>query len=107
MPTARRGHERMVNSRSHAHAKPLSITRKSRTVTGGSGLERGMNHWTTPELGHVNLGDRRLNRRLHHLVTALAARPEAGVPEATGSRAAAKAAYRFWDNDRVRPDAIH
>jgi hypothetical protein len=66
-----------------------------------------MDNWTAQELGHVNLGDRRLNQRLRHLVEALAARPAAGVPEATGSWAAAKAAYRFWDNDRVHPAAIH
>jgi hypothetical protein len=66
-----------------------------------------MNDWTIPELRHVDLGDRRLNRRLLRLVEALAARPQASVPEATGSWAAAKAAYRFWDNDRVHPAAIH
>ncbi len=65
-----------------------------------------MKHWATPELCQVDLGDQRLNRRLRTLVEALAARPEASVPEATGSWAAAKAAYRFWDNDAVRPDAI-
>ncbi|WP_261339228.1 IS4/Tn5 family transposase DNA-binding protein, partial [Singulisphaera acidiphila] len=54
----------------------------------------------------MNLGDRRLNRRLAVLVESLAARPEASVPQAAGSWAAAKAAYRFWDNDRVSPEAI-
>ncbi|WP_169977265.1 IS4 family transposase [Tautonia rosea] len=62
--------------------------------------------WSEHELRSVRLGDRRLNRRLAILVEALAARPEASVPQATGSWAAAKAAYRFWDNDRVSPEAI-
>src|SRR5581483_11880557 len=47
-----------------------------------------------------------LNRRLVRLVDALASRPEASVPQAAGDWAATKAAYRFWDNPRVRPDDI-
>ena len=62
--------------------------------------------WSEYELRSAKLGDRRLNRRLAILVESLAARPEASVPQATGSWAAAKAAYRFWDNDRVSPEAI-
>lgn len=62
--------------------------------------------WSEHELRSVKLGDRRLNRRLAILVESLAARPEASIPLATGSWAAAKAAYRFWDNDRVSPEAI-
>lgn len=62
--------------------------------------------WSEQELRSVKLGDRRLNRRLAVLVESLAARPEASVPQAAGSWAAAKAAYRFWDNDRVSPEAI-
>jgi hypothetical protein len=62
--------------------------------------------WSEHEFRSVDLGDRRLNRRLAALVDALATRPEAGVPQATGSWAAAKAAYRFWDNGRVSPEAI-
>jgi Transposase DNA-binding len=62
--------------------------------------------WSEHELRSVKLGDRRLNRRLAVLVESLAARPEASVPQAAGSWTAAKAAYRFWDNDRVSPEAI-
>jgi hypothetical protein len=65
-----------------------------------------MNNWATHELRQIDLGDQRLNQRLRTLVEALAARPEAIVPEATGLWAVAKAAYRFWDHDDVWPDAI-
>jgi hypothetical protein len=65
-----------------------------------------MNNWATHELRQLDLGDQRLNRRLRTLVETLAARPQASVPQATGSWAAAKAAYRFWDNDAVQPDAL-
>jgi hypothetical protein len=57
--------------------------------------------WAEHELRFADLGDRRLNRRLVRLVSDLAAQPEASVPLACGSWAATKAAYRFWDNDRV------
>ncbi len=62
--------------------------------------------WVAEELTYVQLGDARLNKRLEQLVGALAAKPNASVPEACGSWAATKAAYRFWDTSRVNPDAI-
>jgi hypothetical protein len=62
--------------------------------------------WSALELRHVDLGDRRLNRRLVKLVDDLLNAPEASVPQAAGDWAATKAAYRFWDNPRVDPDDI-
>ncbi len=62
--------------------------------------------WSALELRHVDLGDRRLNRRLVKLVDDLLNAPEASVPQASGDWAATKAAYRFWDNPRVDPDNI-
>lgn len=62
--------------------------------------------WSALELRHVDLGDRRLNRRLVKLVDDLLKAPEASVPQASGDWAATKAAYRFWDNPRVDPDNI-
>jgi hypothetical protein len=62
--------------------------------------------WSTLELRHVDLGDQRLNRRLVTLVDDLVNRPEASVPQACGDWAATKAAYRFWNNPRVHPQAL-
>jgi hypothetical protein len=62
--------------------------------------------WATAELRYADLGDRRLDTRLARLVAALADRPEASVPQATQTWAATKAAYRFWDNDRIDADDI-
>jgi hypothetical protein len=62
--------------------------------------------WSALELRHVDLGDRRLNRRLVKLVDNLLHAPEASVPVASGDWAATKAAYRFWDNPRVDPEDI-
>lgn len=65
-----------------------------------------MGSWAEEELASVNLGDVRRNRRLAKLVTSLSEHPTKSVPEATGSWAAAKAAYRLWSHDEVAPDAI-
>jgi hypothetical protein len=40
------------------------------------------------------------------MVEAFAAQPTASVPRATGKWAATKAAYNFWDSERVEPEAI-
>lgn len=66
-----------------------------------------MSTWTEHELRFLDLGDARLEERAVQLVDALAARPEASVPQATVSWAATKAAYRFWDNDRVDPQDLY
>jgi len=66
-----------------------------------------MSSWAATELVSADFGDARLTRRLIGLTTALAAHPTASVPEACGTPAATKAAYRFWDHDAVTPHAIH
>ena len=65
-----------------------------------------MSEWVAQEMQGVDLGDRRLNRRLIQMVTAFSARPEESVPQASGSWAATKGAYRFWDSEQVDPAAI-
>jgi hypothetical protein len=65
-----------------------------------------MQAWAAAELRHAHLGDERLNRRLARIVEDLAAQPTASVPQASGSWAATKAAYRFWDSEQVTPEAI-
>jgi hypothetical protein len=65
-----------------------------------------MQRWAAAELQTVRLGDARLTKRLITVVEALAAQPTASVPQATGSWAATKAAYRLWDTPTVTPQAI-
>lgn len=60
-------------------------------------------NWTVHELEVAEFGDRRLTRRLATLVAQVSAHPACSVPHATGSWAAAKAAYRFWSSERVTP----
>jgi hypothetical protein len=51
--------------------------------------------WAQAEWGTVDLGDQRLTQRLVAYGRARFARPTANLPEACGSRAATKAAYRL------------
>jgi len=62
--------------------------------------------WVRREFGGAKLGDRRLEARLLQLGTAFFAQPQANIPQACGSPAAVKAAYRFFDHDRVTMDAL-
>ena len=62
--------------------------------------------WARDELRHAQLGDERLNKRLMQMVEDFAAKPALSVPEASGTMAATKAVYRFWDHEGVRPQDI-
>jgi len=62
--------------------------------------------WMEEEFGSAALGDKRLVERLMQLGEAFFAMPMANIPQACASRAATKAAYRFFDNDQVRMEAI-
>jgi len=57
------------------------------------------------ELSEADLGDERLNRRLGLLADQLAARPDESFPNALDD-SQLEAAYRFFGNDRVSPEAI-
>lgn len=62
--------------------------------------------WMEEEFGAAPLGDKRLVDRLMQLGESFFAMPEANIPQACASRAAAKAAYRFFDNEQVTMHAI-
>lgn len=62
--------------------------------------------WVEEELKELALGDERLNRRLRRMVYDFSAQPMASVPQASGTWAATKAAYRFWSSDQVTSTAI-
>src|SRR5687768_2400463 len=57
--------------------------------------------WTEEEFGQCRLGDQRLKARLQLLAADFFARPTMDIPQACGSRAKTKAAYRFFDHPRV------
>jgi hypothetical protein len=62
--------------------------------------------WAVQEVGDAQLGDARRTKRLVRVISDLAARPMASVPQVCGDGAATKAVYRFWDSPSVTADAI-
>jgi hypothetical protein len=62
--------------------------------------------WAEEELGEVEIGDRRLNRRLVSIAQAFYARPQANIPQACQTRAETKAAYRFIDHPETSMETI-
>jgi hypothetical protein len=57
--------------------------------------------WAREEMASADLGDERLDARAVLLLSALGSRPNLSIPAACGGRAEMKAAYRFFDNDKV------
>ena len=62
--------------------------------------------WAENEFADADLGDARRTRRLVELAATLGAQPHASLPEASEDPAQLKAAYRFFDNDDIRAEAI-
>jgi hypothetical protein len=62
--------------------------------------------WAVTEFADADLGDLRRTQRLVQLAHVLAQHPGAALPEACGSSAMLKAAYRFFANDEIEPSAI-
>jgi hypothetical protein len=65
-----------------------------------------MSAWCAEELGAVQLGDQRLDRRAVKVLEQLAAQPTQSIPTACGSNAEMQAAYRFFDNAKVSVEKI-
>jgi len=62
--------------------------------------------WVNEELNKIDLGDKRLDRRILKLVSAMGNNPEASIPLACGTHASTKAAYRFFDNPHLEASDI-
>jgi hypothetical protein len=58
------------------------------------------------EMAELDLGDQRLERRAQQILKDFFADPGAAIPQACGSKAAAQAAYEFFDNWSVSSEAI-
>jgi Transposase DNA-binding/Transposase Tn5 dimerisation domain len=57
--------------------------------------------WAMDEVAGAKLGDKRLDARFAMLLSTLGDRPILSIPAACGGRAEMKAAYRFFDNEKV------
>ena len=66
-------------------------------------LEAG---WSVAEFCGLRLGDKRLERRMKRVAEQLAARLRAPIYGAAGDWAAAKAAYRLFDTEKVQAEKI-
>ena len=67
---------------------------------------RADTNWAQNEFARAPLPDQRLVERLITLATDFAQQPTAPIPQACGSWDKTKAAYRFFDNAAVQPQAI-
>ena len=62
--------------------------------------------WQEEEVSAATLPDKRLARRLRHLLDQMSAAPGKPIPAACGAWAATKAASRFFDNPRVTEHSV-
>ncbi len=62
--------------------------------------------WPEEELAQVDLGDRRLEKRLVSILRDFYARPQANIPQACQTRAKTKATYRFLEHPEMTLDKI-
>jgi hypothetical protein len=62
--------------------------------------------WAAHEFAVAPLSDQRLVSRLITMATDFALQPTGSIPQACGSWARTKAAYRFFDNDSIAPEDI-
>jgi hypothetical protein len=62
--------------------------------------------WVLNEMRTVDLKDKRLEKRLAEVVSALGEHPTASIPAACGGHAEMTAAYRLFDNEKVTFDAV-
>ena len=62
--------------------------------------------WIIEELAMLSLGDKRLNKRAHKILSNLSRNPTDSIPAACSGAGEVKAAYRFFDNDQVTPEKI-
>jgi hypothetical protein len=62
--------------------------------------------WAMEEMKTVDLADKRLDKRVAKILSALGQRPTASIPAACGGYKEMKAAYRFFANDRVTAQKV-
>jgi sensor domain CHASE-containing protein len=63
-------------------------------------------NWAAEEFKDLDLGDKRLNKRMVRLVERFAANTLASIPQACGVWAETQAAYRFLAQDDIEWEGI-
>jgi Transposase DNA-binding/Transposase Tn5 dimerisation domain len=69
-------------------------------------MKRGGKNWEQEEFGEIEFGDPRLKKRFFHIADQLSQQPMAPINQAHEDWADTKAAYRFFQNERVRSEDI-
>lgn len=62
--------------------------------------------WAAEEFSEADLGDKRLNRKLVELSNCFSEAPQSPINQACSDWAETKAAYRFFENDKVKVNSI-
>ena len=62
--------------------------------------------WIIEELSGLSFGDKRLKKRAQKILKHLSRNPTDSIPTACRGSGETKAAYRFFDNERVTPEEI-
>ncbi|APM39094.1 IS4/Tn5 family transposase DNA-binding protein [Clostridium kluyveri] len=64
------------------------------------------NDWVLQEFNDAPFADNRLNKRLTKIANSFYGNPESSIPQACKSYAGTQATYRFFSNNRVKPEVI-
>jgi hypothetical protein len=80
------------------------LDEKKRVETGSEGDDSA--NWANEEFEGIAIGDVRLDKRLRKLFDRLSKNPEAFINQACEDWKDTKAAYRFFDNERVTEEKI-
>lgn len=62
--------------------------------------------WSEIEFQDLSLGDKRLDKRLRKIAEQLSGKLQAPIYQAAGDWASAQAAYRLFENEKVKPEGI-
>lgn len=90
---------------------PLAARAREQLCEGATPAKAGKSRlktekWVEAEFGGAKFGDERLNRRLEIMAEDFYGRPQGSIPQACGSRAKTKAAYRFFDHEETTMEKI-
>ena len=69
-------------------------------------METSLQEWIDKEFEYLNLGDRRLDKRLKKVALGLAKNSEKNISSSLGPWGEVKAAYRFFDDSKVTSKKI-
>ena len=65
-----------------------------------------MSDWCAKEISSVDLGDKRLDRRMEKILTRISSTPPLSIPASSKNWAETKAVYRFYNNDLVTSEKV-